>query len=94
MIIGEEYWFCNVHWPDALPKQVKVIDISRNVVIFDQYVGSEKYADKREIKTSLFDTYNLAIGALIPYLKENPYEHFIDDYHIEHLEKCYPEAWL
>ena len=92
--VGKSYWFINISWPTDLPIHVMVADIDKRVVMFDNFVGQEKYADINYIKYDLFDSYSEAVYVLIDYVKNYPQEHFLEQYKIEHLVNVYPEGWL
>ena len=92
--IGKSYWFVNTSWPTDLPVQANIIDIDKRVVMFDNFVGQEKFVDSNSIRYDLFDNYNEAINNIIDYIKNYPQEHYIEQYKIDHLINIYPEGWL
>lgn len=58
--VGQTYWFVHTGILTEYPKKVTVTDISGRVVMFDEYVGNEKFAEMNVVKEGLFDVENEA----------------------------------
>ena len=89
----KQYWYFNSSLPTHMPKKVTVKHIKDNVVVFDEYVASEKYADKREVMKDLYQNQDVARKSLALVLSEGTWN-FIDDKDSDILENEYPEYFL
>lgn len=56
IVEGQTYWYCHTAILTEYPKQVTVNSLSGKVVIFDEYVGNEKFADATVVIEGLFET--------------------------------------
>ena len=75
---GETYWCCHTSILTEYPKQVTVTDIWNNVVVFDQFVGQEKYANLTEICKGLFLEEDDAKGLFVN-MMNSEHLHFIEE---------------
>ncbi len=89
----KQYWYFNSSLPTHMPKKVTVRHINGNVVMFDEYVASEKYADKRVVMGDLYNNREDARRGLALVLAEGSWN-FIEDKDSDILENEYPEYFL
>jgi hypothetical protein len=90
---NDVYWFFNTTVPSKLPQKVKLLEIDRQVCLFDSYIQNEKFAHSIVIASSLFRTEDEATLELSKIISDGML-HFVPEKDIQILKTKHPECWL
>lgn len=91
--INEIYWYFNEDILRELPKQAQAKEIDRNIVIFDHFIGNEKFTDS-SIINSLYYTYEDAMKSFMKFYLDKTTLKVLSDEISEKIKNDYPEYFL